>query len=659
MRRIISFIVAAAALLPLCVTVSAQDIADTLASTTITAEGKPSAAKSTAPVQSLTVAELGKLGIGDITRAVNTFAGVQIRDYGGIGGVKTVSIRSLGGQHTAVSYDGVTISNAQNGQIDIGRFNLENVQMLSLNIGADDNIFRSARSYASAGVLNITTRKPDYSDKRFHAGVGLKAASFLTFNPSLYFDAAIGKNWSLGLNADYLHTNGDYPFTVHNGTETTTYRRLNSDVNTVRAEANVFGDLGRSGSLSLKGSFMWSERGLPGAVILYVQDPTERLWDRLSFAQARYENHWGIWSFQAQAKFSNDFTRYSDKKAIYPGGEKLNIYTQNEYYLSAVVRVSPLKGLSISLAQDVAVNTLDANLERFVYPLRVTSLTALAAQYHISFFTATASVLGTYVHDKVKVGEAQGDKWRFTPCISLSFEALPWLRIRAMYQDLFRTPTFNELYYTSMGNTKLKPELARQVNLGLTIAASPLPEVLSWLEFTADGYFNSVRDKIVCRPTMFLWSTFNMGKVNIGGLDLSLSTRWRLPHLMGIEFGGHYSFQHAVDVTDKEEKTYGHQIPYTPRHSGNVSLVFSTPWINLSYMMTAVGERYSWPQNTAANRLDPYMEHTIALYHNFEWRRCSLLVQGECINLANAQYEVIHNYPMPGRTWQLTLKFKY
>ena len=85
------------------------------------------------PTQTLYDEDLHKLGITNIADAVKKFAGTNVRDYGGIGGMKTVSVRNLGAQHTAVSYDGITVSNTQAGQIDIGRFSLDNVKMLSLS----------------------------------------------------------------------------------------------------------------------------------------------------------------------------------------------------------------------------------------------------------------------------------------------------------------------------------------------------------------------------------------------------------------------------------------------------------------------------------------------------------------------------------------------
>ena len=121
---------------------------------------KPSVLKSSAPIQILNNRSFEQLGLQDLSDAVKRFSGVSVQDYGGIGGLKTVSVRSLGAKHTAVSYDGVTITDMQSGQVDISRFSLDDVEMVSLSIGQADDIFQSARVLASAGTLSIQTRSP-------------------------------------------------------------------------------------------------------------------------------------------------------------------------------------------------------------------------------------------------------------------------------------------------------------------------------------------------------------------------------------------------------------------------------------------------------------------------------------------------------------------
>ena len=83
---------------------------------------RPSVTREGTPLQIMDRAGIDRLGVQDLSEAVKRFSGVTVQDYGGIGGLKTVSVRSLGAKHTAVSYDGVTITDAQSGQVDISPF---------------------------------------------------------------------------------------------------------------------------------------------------------------------------------------------------------------------------------------------------------------------------------------------------------------------------------------------------------------------------------------------------------------------------------------------------------------------------------------------------------------------------------------------------------
>lgn len=78
-----------------------------------------------ASAQSISGVELQKLSSTSIADALKYFAGVQIKDYGGLGGLKTINVRSLGAQHVGVYIDGVRLTNAQNGTIDLGKYSLD------------------------------------------------------------------------------------------------------------------------------------------------------------------------------------------------------------------------------------------------------------------------------------------------------------------------------------------------------------------------------------------------------------------------------------------------------------------------------------------------------------------------------------------------------
>ena len=634
---------------------------DTLKSAVVTAAAKPSPTVQSAPLQVMEKDDFSKLGIKELHEAVKTFSGVQIKDYGGIGGVKTVSVRSLGTQHTAVSYDGVTISNAQSGQIDIGRFNLDNVELVTLSIGQTDDIFQSARMFASAGVLNIKTSEPLFEEgKSYNAGGAMRISSFATYNPALYYSQKVGGNWSFAVNADWLVSDGEYPFTLVNNSTVTEHTRENSDVDTKRVEANIYGNLQRGGKLAFKANWMSSQRGLPGSVIYYNAEATERLWDEAGFVQAHYSKSYGKWDLQGQMKYNYSWNKYSNTGEQFYNGVRTDYFTQKECYGSISARYNIGAALSAVISQDVFRNSLDASYENCLYPRRNTSLTAVAARFNNGRINATASLLYTYITEDISTGKAAADRKRLSPAISISYKPFKSenFRLRASYQDVFRTPTFNDLYYDRVGNAALNPEIAKQMNVGITWRRG-FERVLNEVSMQADFFYNKVNDKIVGLPTLFVWRMLNMGEVDIKGADVNLGTSMWLARDLRMELHGTYSYQKAIDVTDLQSKNYRHQIPYTPLHSGSMQLSLISGWGTLGYMMQSVGERFSLPQNIKENLMKGYTEHSLSAGKSFTAGKCKLHLQLECRNFTDVQYEVIQYYPMPGRSYRFTLKLDY
>lgn len=622
---------------------------------------RPSTTRESTPLQVMDKAGIERLGVQDLSEAVKRFSGVTVQDYGGIGGLKTVSVRSLGAKHTAVSYDGVTITDAQSGQVDISRFTLDNVDMISLSIGQADDIFQTARMYASAGALSIKTAVPLFRDKSYNAYVKLKGGSFGLFNPVIRYEQKMGSRWAASLHADWLSAKGDYPFTLVNGKEVTNEVRKNSDIQSLRLEGNVYGDFGRGGKLNGKIYYYDSERGLPGSVILYSSNARERIWDNNFFTQFHYEYEWlECLKFQANAKYNYSFSKYCDISNKYSGGKQEDLNTQNEYYGSVGVLYTPFPYVSFSLNTDIARNTLENNFVKAPSPKRWTSLTAFAAQYKSPVLTATASLLGTYITDQVKNGDRPADRKRLSPAVSLSWRpfAEQSFRVRASYKDIFRVPTFTDLYYLRMGNTNLKPEQATQYNVGLTWNGE-IGSVVRLLSLSVDGYYNKVKDKIVAIPNMYIWKMMNMGEVDIKGLDVNLSADIPLWREISLMLSSTYSYQSAIDITDPEAKNYKDQIPYTPRHSGSGSVSLENPWVNIAYTLVAAGDRYALPQNIDVNRIDSYMEHSLSVNRSFALKKCTFRIQGDILNLADKTYDIIQYYPMPGRSWRLSLSITY
>ena len=616
----------------------------------VTAVAAGSESGSTVPLQAMQAGDFSRLGLVGVADAVKRMAGVQVHDYGGIGGLKTVSVRGLGSKHTAVTYDGVAVSASQSGIVDIGRFALDNVSQLSMEVG-QGNIFAPARAFASAGAVNITTVAPETNRVTAKATAG----SFGTVGGVLTGEWVAGPVWSASGYVNAQSATGDYPFELVNGALTSKLRRTNSDVQNLTAEGNLFGNFGEGGRLQAKMHFYDSERGLPGSVKLYARGNNERLWDDNFFVQAAYKVAVGEnLLLRALAKYNYSFTRYIEVNNIYASGRQVDVNTQNEYYASVGACYSLPRGFSLSASGDFELSTLKNNFVASKSPVRHNWQGVVAAQYESKTFEAVASLLATVVRDRLKNATSSGSKKRLSPSLSLAWRPLRSvpLRLRASVKDAYRVPTFADLYYLRLGNVGLRPEKATLFNAGFTYTGA-IGRAFSF-SFTVDGYINNVRDKIVALPTMYIWRMRNFGKVRIKGLDATLHSTLQLPCDVSLLLDASYSYCQAVEKSDPTARNYGHQLPYTPQHTATGSLTLNNRWVNISWLFTAAGKRYMLPLNSAENEMAAYVEHSLSAGKDFLIGGVGLRLQGELLNFTNENYDIIRYYPMPGRSWRLS-----
>jgi len=620
--------------------------------------------KEVIPVQMLAGEELQKLSVHSVADAIRYFSGIQIKDYGGIGGLKTVNIRGLGTQHVGVFYDGVQLGNAQNGQIDLGRFSLDNMEAVSLYNGQKSAIFQSAKDFASAGSIYMTARHPSFGEGQNYRLKGtFKTGSFGLVNPSVLLEHRLSKQVSGSLSAEYMYTNGKYKFRYRqkNGYDITETRK-NGDVEAIRAEYGLFGDM-QGGEWKAKAYLYNSERGLPGAAVRETGDfvHEDRQWDTNFFLQGSFRKHWGNYSLQTNGKYAYDYLHYlSDPRLDVTTMYVNNHYRQHELYFSAANMLNILPFWSADVSVDFQWNKLNADLVNFVYPCRYMARVAAATALHFERFKLQASLLGTFVHETTKVpNAAAGDKHKYTPTVVASWQPFKNedLNLRAFYKKIFRMPTLNDLYYTFIGNIDLNPEYTTQYDIGVTYSRKFRGGYPARLEFQADAYYNEVTDKIVAMPTsnQFRWTMVNLGYVEMRGVDVALQTEWHLLKDLKANLRVNYTYEKAQDFTDAKSDYYGGQIPYIPWHSGSAVLNLSYRDWDMNYSFIYTGERYESSANIPENYAKEWYTNDLSLSRRLHWKKMLWKLTAEVNNVFNQQYEVVQWYPMPGINFRFVI----
>lgn len=619
--------------------------------------------------QVLSGADLERLNSQSVADALRYFSGVQIKDYGGIGGIKTINVRSMGSNHVGVFYNGVELGNAQNGQVDLGRYSLDNVESISLYNGQKSNIFQSAKDFSSASAIYITTKRPRFKRTEwYHLTAQMKTGSFGLANPSLAWEQKLTDNLHLSLNAEYTYATGKYRFRYREKLKDsdkvlfdTTATRENGDVNAFRAEFGLYGYL-PTGQWNVNGYYYGSERGLPGAIVGNVFKRSERQWDKAAFAQASITNKVSnLYEFKINGKFAWDYTRFYrfDDKELYVN----NHYYQREWYLSMANLFKITDWWEASLSVDGQYNALNADLiGGFAFPERWTELVAAATAVDFGKFSAQANILGTFVQENSRANPPQSvssNKREFSPAVFFNYK--PWrhkgLSFLGFYKRIFRMPTFNDLYYTQIGSVDLKPETTFQYDLGMNYTKFFNHSFFDFLDAKLDLSYSKVHDKIVAYPSgpIFRWTMINFGKVKIKCIELSGDLGF---HVDKVKMKTHfqYTYQDARDWTDPTEAYYGDQIPYVPWHSA--SATFNANWKgwDFNYSYVYAGERYRHPENINENYVAPWYLHDISLSKEFQWLKCRFKVTGELNNLLGMDYSVVQGYPMPERNFKLSLK---
>lgn len=613
--------------------------------------------------QTLDEATLTRLNSHTVADALRYFSGVQLKDYGGVGGLKTIDVRSMGSQHVGVYYDGIQLGNAQNGVVDLGKYSLDDLESISLYNGQKSTNFQSAKDYASASSIYLQSKKPVFKSKNYNLTVRYKTGTIQLINPSARLEYKINNQISSSLSTEYVKSNGEYKYKVikrnadNSIAHDTTAIRKDGQIEAKRFEVGFYGNHGTL-NWNIKGYSYLSDRGIPAAIIrngFIAKGQT--LTDKNYFTQGSLEKKWKKFETRLSLKYAYDFTHYIDTVSSSSIKTK-NKFTQQEFYLSSANYYSIRPNWGLNVAYDFQYNKLDATLKNFSYPQRYTQLIAFASTYQFHRIKFQGSILGTFVREQVEMNTSAPDKTVWTPTLIVSYQPFKFndFYINAFYKRVFRMPTFNDLYYTNIGYSNLKPEYTNQYNLGLDYTWKNLGK-LYYLNTKIDTYYNEVEDKIIAAPngSMFRWMMMNLGKVRIKGADIKVQGAVNLGAFL-LKSTLNYTYQKAQDYTSAKRSYYKDQIPYVPVHSGSFILNSTYKTWGLNYSFLYVGERYDANQNNNKyNYIKPWFTHDLSIQKSFELKKMRFNGSFEVNNILNKYYDIVLNYPMPGRQFKLII----
>jgi len=613
---------------------------------TVTAtRGKALAIEIPASVDVVTAEDLELRNPDNIAQALETVQGVLVRDYGGPGDLKTISLRGCTAAQVLILLDGQRINNAQNGQVDLSAVSVEGIERIEVVRGGNSAIYGAD---AVGGVINIITRKPAKSQTIRGSFTGMAGSSKArSLAPSLAFHKG---GYSASVAYKWMASDGNFTYTDLYGNEA---ERQNSDFTSHDLFAKYrleFGDPHYQRATELSYKYFTSERGSPGGIdVPYYEARSEETNQQVNYLLTGKVFNL-VNDFRLQGYYHSSISTYDNEEGIVD----VHSYFDNraggtEIQMHSVLSERQVLTYGVGGRYDwLNARDFPEIKTRNAYHLFLLSESNL--EFKDGSFLKSIYIVPSLRYD----GTSDfGDRLSPKTGAVLNFGELWQTTLKFNVGTNYRAPTFNDLYWPedarTKGNPDLKPESGIDGDIGLRLQYP----ILNGFYLESTYFANSMEDLIIWQETAGLWKPENIQKSKTQGVETNISFS---PFRKLITLIGNYTFLHAINQSDRRTLK-GKFLIYRPRHTVNISLQINLGIATARYQFHYTSYRYVNPANTVW--LDPCTKSDLVLAVKPQPGEIGMNVSFQIRNVFNEEYQVIKHHPTPGREYRLNLGVRF
>ncbi len=558
---------------------------------------------------------------------------IFIKSYG-LGSLATTAFRGGSANHTAVLWNGISLSSPMNGQLDLSLVPVAAADELYIQHGAGSALFGSG---AVAGVIHFAN-KP-----RFNQGLTIKGDAsfgcFADYRQNLFLEVS-QKKWVSSIQFLNATAQNNFPFTNIYSTIETEKRQTHANLSN-RAIINENKWLiGKYSALSLNAWLQTTNRNLP---------PTMLQQQSLASQEDNALRLHAEWTYQ-RGKFATYVrTAWLNEKLVFADAlSEIHTTSRTQQLVSEAetkITLHPLHQINIGLHHTLAT-------------ARNESFEQNPTQSRIALFAAYQFQTKNKKFQTRITGRAESMDNEFVPftfSLGNNYKIFKWLTARASVSKVYRIPTMNDLYWTPGGNPNLLPESGYAQEGGLQIQ---FQQKSTSFNSNLTLFNRNINNWIIWLPGVSFWSPQNLMQVWSRGMETNNTFAYNHKKFrVALTLLTNYVLSENQQAKTQNDASIGRQLIYTPMYSGVAKVAVTYQTFIISYRHNYTGYRYTSTDNT--QYLKPFDLGAIQASYRVQFKSYPGRIFFEINNIWNEEYQIMSNRPMPGINFLGGISFQF
>lgn len=581
---------------------------------------------------------LGSSSSNSIASILSSNTPLYIKSYGA-GGTATSSFRGMGASHTQVVWEGMRIDNPMTGQTDLSTMLTALIDDITIYNGGTPLGFGNR---GPGGTVSVQS-KPEWKNN-ISAAYTQNIGSFSNLMETI--DLAVGKtNINYRLRAYLQNAENDYKY----------FDPLSDDNSvTIRRKGAAYKKRGMLHEINIKdkstvyGARLWynfSDRELPGSIAFPLIEGNEFQSDESIRGIVSFHNYRSKGDLEGQVGYTSDWLHYTNKSYAINSQNHVKAFNTR---LSGTYRFSESSMLKLGMDY----RSTGVNTNNYEDPIL-----RQQAAFELSYSYLVKKRLGLFA--SVNQALANKEFLRVSPSagFDLNFFNSGDYHLKGSAGLSNHLPTLNDLHWLPGGNPDLKTEKAS--NYEITLSYKDRLLKIFTLEGSFTAYSSLIEDMILWVPVSeYVWAPENVARVISNGMEIDQQISYSSGK-HGVKLIGSYYY---TDVSRKNElttddNTVGKQLIYVPAKMASFSMIYQYNKLMLTWRSAYTGERFITDDNSES--LPSYWLNSASIQDSYNLKSIILGARFSVNNMFGADYQNVLNYPMPWRSYMLSLSISF